>query len=744
MEAAAEGERYKRERRTHTYTYASTRTHAHARTHTHTDAHAHRRTQTHTDAHRHYRRTHTHENQVYTEKDRARMADNEGAPKLSKNELKRRKKAEERARKKAEKEAARKAREAAQPKNKKKGPAGSDDPVDPSKYFDNRSATISGLEAEFAKSGDATKNPYPHKFHVTQDMRSFREQYADAANGSEVEGATASLAGRIMSVRGSGKLVFYDLQADGHKVQVMSSMRKYAGGEEAFREIHSRLRRGDIIGVTGVPGKSRNGELSIFPTEIVLLSPCLHMLPKARGEKSGLTSQDTRYRKRYLDLICNPKARSVFTTRAKITNYIRRYLDIRDFLEVETPILNMIAGGATARPFETEHNELKMKMFMRIAPELYLKTLIIGGLDRVYEIGRQFRNEGMDMTHNPEFTTCEFYMAYADYNDLMDMTEDMLRGMVKDITGSYKLTYHPHRTAEGEGEPVVIDFEPPFERIPMVGGVEERGGFKIPMPLDSDECNAFLDAKCTELEVEVPAPRTTARLLDGLVGHFIEDHIKDRPTFIIDHPEIMSPLAKYHRSKPGMTERFELFINGKELCNAYTELNNPRVQRERFDEQAKQKAAGDDEAQFKDEAFCHAMEHGLPPTAGWGLGVDRLTMFLTDNNTIKEVLLFPAMKPEENANEKPKQANASSAPASAPAPAPAANAAAIAALKGIEGKLGGNPYLAGATPGKADAAAFDNLSSIVASASDIEGFPEAKAWWNTMSCFTEDARKAFA
>jgi lysyl-tRNA synthetase class 2 len=573
------------------------------------------------------------------------MADNAGGEKLSKGELRRRRKAEQKAKKQAEKAKKKAEREAAAgPKKAKRKLGGGDDAAEPWKYFENRKKLINTLEK-------GTKlNPYPHKFNVDLDLPSFRERYEGMASQAKDADTLVSIAGRIANVRSSsGKLVFYTIQGDGVTLQAMCSLNDHDAGEESFYEIHGLLRRGDIVGMRGNPGKTKTGELSIFPTSVTLLSPCLRMLPKARGDKSGLTSQDTRYRKRYLDLICNKESRNVFATRAKCINYIRRFLDIRNFLEVETPILNMIPGGATARPFETVHNELKMQMFMRIAPELYLKTLIVGGLDRVYEIGRQFRNEGMDMTHNPEFTTCEFYMAYADYNDLMDMTEEMLRGMVKEITGSYKLTYHPNRGPDGPGEPIVVDFEPPFERIPMVAGIEERGGFKIP-PIDTDEARVFLDKKCKELEIDCSSPRSTARLLDKLVEHFIESSICERPTFITDHPELMSPLAKYHRSSKGMTERFELFINGKELCNAYTELNNPRVQRERFAEQAQQKAAGDDEAQFMDENFCEAMEYGLPPTGGWGLGIDRLTMFLTDNNTIKEVLLFPAMKPEEGTN----------------------------------------------------------------------------------------------
>jgi len=310
---------------------------------------------------------------------------------------------------------------------------------------------------------------------------------------------------------------------------------------------------------------------------------------------------------------------------------------------VETPMMNMIAGGATAKPFVTYHNDLHMNLFMRVAPELYLKQLVVGGIDRVYEIGRQFRNESIDLTHNPEFTTVEFYMAYADYYDLMDLSESLLSGMVKAITGSYILSYHP----EGpEGPEIQIDFTPPFRRISILEELQRVANVSLPEDVASGSCNDYLKKICEERHIDCPPPQSTARLIDKLVGEYIEPTCIN-PTFICDHPQLMSPLAKWHRSKPGLTERFELFVNGRELCNAYTELNDPRVQRKLFEEQTKQKAAGDEEAQAVDETFCTALEYGLPPTGGWGMGIDRLAMLLTDNNNIKEVLLFPAMRPQQ-------------------------------------------------------------------------------------------------
>lgn len=438
-------------------------------------------------------------------------------------------------------------------------------------------------------------------------------------------------------------MIFIDLEAEGAKVQLMCTAQDYKGG--VFEDIGASVRRGDILGAEGKPGRSKNGELSIRPDIVVSLSYCMHMLPKTDGDKQTL-NKDTRYRQRYLDLIMNNNVKKIFHRRNQVIDYLRTYLRNLDFTEVETPMMNMIPGGATARPFETYHNDLQMKLYMRIAPELYLKMLIVGGMERVFEVGKQFRNEGIDMTHNPEFTTCELYWAYADYNDLMKFTEDFLSSMVKTITGGYKIMYHPDQDNNPE-KVIEIDFTPPFKRIPMMKGLEQALGMELPKgkELATEEAREFFDKLCVEKGVDCSAPRSTTRLIDKLAGEFLESQCQS-PTFLIDHPQIMSPLAKWHRHEEGLTERFELFANFHELINAYTELNDPKVQLEAFMKQVDAKAGGDIEAQFLDEGFVQALEYGLPPTAGWGIGIDRLTMLLTDTNNIKEVLLFPAMKPD--------------------------------------------------------------------------------------------------
>ena len=489
----------------------------------------------------------------------------------------------------------------------------------------NRLKEISELE----KNG---YNLYPHKFPVTLTFPEYRNKYDSLETGSRHHEFVECIAGRVQEKRGNGnKLLFYTVFSDGVSIQYLCDKREYEN-QDNFVKDNDIIHRGDIVGVRGFAGKSLKGELSIYPLEIKLLTPCLKFLPKLAF---GLTDPEIRARKRYFDLIANHEVRDVFIIRSKVFSEIRKYLDNRGFIETQTPILSLNAGGASAKPFVTHHNDLDQNMFLRIAPELYLKQLVVGGLNRVYELGPQFRNESIDPSHNPEFSSLEFYMAYADYNDLFTMCEELFSSIVYAIHGTLKIKYKPLNRDE-----MTIDFTPPYRRFDMISELESRIGVSFPKNLSSDETREFLDNLCNELKVDCSNPRTNARLIDKLVGHFIEPDCQN-PTFIMNQPLTMSPLAKQHRDNPQLTERFELFIAGMELANAYTELNNPVIQRERFEDQAKAKNMGDDEAQTIDEPFIDSLEYGLPPTGGFGLGVERLVMLMTNRNTIRDVLAFP-------------------------------------------------------------------------------------------------------
>ncbi|SNZ10282.1 lysyl-tRNA synthetase, class II [Persephonella hydrogeniphila] len=437
-----------------------------------------------------------------------------------------------------------------------------------------------------------------------------------------------SVAGRLVALRDQGKAAFGHIQDADGKLQIY--LRKDTLGEDNYRKAMDILDVGDIIGVKGELFRTMTGELTVEVKEFQLLSKSLRALPE---KWHGLKDVELRYRHRYIDLIANPKAREIFKIRSKAIKSLREFLESKGFMEVETPILQTVASGAMAKPFITHHNALDMDMYLRIAPELYLKMLVVGGFNRVYEIGRNFRNEGIDTTHNPEFTMVEFYAAYMDYNDLMELTEELFRKILLDTVGSLKITW--------EGQE--LDFSKPFRRLPFFDALKEKTGKDKDFFLDEQKARSF--AK----EVGIPKAEelTHLKLLDKLFEHFIEEDLV-QPTFVIDFPKILSPLAKTHRNDPDLVERFELIVNRQELANAYTELNDPEDQRERFLQQLKEKAAGDEEAMDIDENFLMALEYGLPPTGGEGIGIDRLVMMLTDSSSIREVILFPTLRPEQD------------------------------------------------------------------------------------------------
>jgi lysyl-tRNA synthetase, class II len=448
-----------------------------------------------------------------------------------------------------------------------------------------------------------------------------------------------NIAGRIMSNRDMGKACFVSLQDASGRIQVYIRRDDICPGEDKslFDQLFKKQTDlGDIIGITGFVFTTKVGEISIHATSFKMLSKSLRPLPIVKRDEEGnafdeVTDPEFRYRQRYVDLIINPHVKETFVKRTKMINTIRDFYNSKGYLEVDTPVLQAIPGGATARPFVTHHNALNIPMYLRIANELYLKRLIVGGFDGVYEFSRNFRNEGMDRTHNPEFTVMELYVAYKDYNWMMDITEELIEKIALDLNG----------TTQVQVGDKVIDFKRPFKRVTMFDSIKDFTGIDISK---MDEAQ-LLDV-CKQLHIETNNTMGKGKLIDEIFGAKCEGNYI-QPTFITDYPVEMSPLTKKHRSKPGLVERFELMVNGKELANAYSELNDPVDQRERFEEQVKLMERGDDEAMFIDQDFLRALEYGMPPTSGIGIGIDRLAMTMTNNASIQDVLFFPQMRPEE-------------------------------------------------------------------------------------------------
>ena len=475
-------------------------------------------------------------------------------------------------------------------------------------------------------------NPYPAAlFPIDANSKSIKNDYS--------EGKAVCIAGRLMSRRIQGKASFAEIQDSHGRIQVYFNRDEICPGEDKTRynEVYKKLLDiGDIIGIEGTLFTTQVGEKTVMVKSLHLLNKTLRPLPLPKTDADGkvydeFNDPELRYRQRYVDLIVNPKVKDTFVKRTKITNSIRSFFNEKDYLEVETPILQPIPGGAAARPFLTHHNALNIPLYLRIANELYLKRLIVGGFDGVYEFSKDFRNEGMDRTHNPEFTVMELYVAYKDYFWMMEMTESLLEKVALDAQGTTALTV-------GEN---TIDFKAPYPRVPILEAILTHTGIDVS---EMDENQLRTAAK--GLGIEVDDTMGEGKLIDEIFGEKCEHHYV-QPTFITDYPKSMSPLTKEHRSNPKLTERFELMVNGKELANAYSELNDPIDQRERFEAQLALSEKGDDEAMFIDQDFLRALEYGMPPTSGIGIGIDRLVMLMTDNSSIQEVLFFPQMKPEQ-------------------------------------------------------------------------------------------------
>lgn len=462
--------------------------------------------------------------------------------------------------------------------------------------------------------------PFGYRFLYTHRAADIAAQF-DELSEKETE---VKMAGRIMAIRGHGKTCFMDMQDKTGRIQVY--VRKDVIGEENYALI-KLMDIGDTVGITGTAFRTHMGELSIKATSVEMLSKSLRPLPE---KWHGLKDVETRYRQRYVDLIVNPEVRDTFVKRSQIIRSVREVLDSHDFLEVETPILNTIAGGAAARPFISYHNALDMQVYMRIAPELYLKRLIVGGMDRVYEMGRVFRNEGIDNRHNPEFTSVEIYQAFADYRDMMDLTEEVVVKTAEKVLGTTTINY----------EGTTIELASPWKRMSMIEAVKEYSGKDFTNVTDLEEARAI----AKELNVAVEPSFGIGKIINACFEEYVEDKLI-QPTFITGHPKEISPLAKSNPENPEITDRFEAYIYGREICNGFTELNDPIDQKERFLKQVEERANGDEEANMMDEDFVNALEYGLPPTGGLGIGIDRLVMFLTNSSTIRDVLFFPTMKP---------------------------------------------------------------------------------------------------